>query len=56
MTEQKTKTLKKTDAQLIKDFFFKGVTTKDLMPEWKALSKEDKADLAKGLRDESYTY
>lgn len=49
----------KSDAVLIKEFFgmrYPGQPLSEYMEESRALTPEDKAQLAKGIRDGSLTY
>lgn len=49
---------KQSDAKLISNFFGKlpGQNLSDFMEEYKALSSEDKSQLAEGIRNGSLTY
>ena len=46
------------DAKVLKDYFGlrEGETIRDFAAELKALTPEDKEQLASGIRDETFTY
>jgi hypothetical protein len=44
------------DMKVIREFFFDGVPVSQFSTEYKALSAEDKAELAEGIRNGSLTY
>lgn len=46
----------KSDVVLIKDYFFKGTPSKEVIPELKKLTVEEKKQLGDGIRNGSMTY
>lgn len=48
----------KSDAMVIREYFglLPGCTLKDFLGEYKALTAEDKIELAEGIRNETFTY